>query len=168
MTDAPNRTPRKGAVVIGGAAAAIALAVAVIQPFEGKRNVAYLDPSSIPTSCWGHTGADVVVGRRYSDAECERLLTADVRAHAAPLEACITGPVTAGTFGAMVSFAYNAGPGVVCSKFAPLINAGNSAAACAKLSQYVYSRDRRTGRMVRLPGLISRRAAERALCERDL
>lgn len=157
--------------VAGGAATVLAAAtiaaVALIQPFEGKVNKGYLDPSHIPTACWGHVGG-VVVGRVYSDAECQRYLTDDVRSHAAPIVRCITGPVTAGTLGAMISFGYNAGPGTVCAKFAPLINAGRSREACAKLSLYVFSRDRASGRMVRYRGLERRRAAERALCERDL
>lgn len=164
----PTRTQT---VVAGGAAAALAaatlLATPLIQSFEGKRNVGYFDVSSVATSCWGHVGG-VVVGRRYSDEECSALFTEDFRRHAAPVVKCITGPVTPGTLGAMISFSYNAGPGVVCSKFAPLINAGNPRAACERLSLYVYSRDRVTGRMVRYRGLERRRAAERALCEEGL
>lgn len=170
MSGGPQTRPRTAAVV-GGAAGALAaaslLAAPLIQSFEGYRNVGYLDPSSIPTNCWGHVGG-VVVGRRYSDEECKALFTADFRRHATPVVRCITGDVTPGTLGAMISFSYNAGPGVVCGKFAPLINAGNSRAACAKLSLYILSRDRRDGKLKPLAGLVRRRAAERALCERDL
>ena len=70
--------------------------------------------------------------------------------------------------GAMISFGYNAGPGTVCSRFAPLINAGHPEQACAKLSSYVFSRDRRSGRMIRYQGLVNRRVQERRLCEAGL
>lgn len=156
--------PRKTLVTGAG----IALAVAIIMPFEGRPVAGYFDPSHIPSNCWGHTGADVVVGRVESLEHCKALLTADVRAHAAPLARCITAPISAQTFGAMVSFAYNAGPGTVCKSFAPLLNTGRPYEACAKLSLYVYSRDRRSGQMVKLPGLVRRRAAERALCEKGI
>ena len=53
-----------------GLAAALALAVPVIQHFEGLRQTGNGDVVGVATSCFGHTGPDAVVGRRYSMAEC--------------------------------------------------------------------------------------------------
>lgn len=60
-------------------AAAAAIAVALAVPAEGLRRVAYYDPPGILTVCRGHTGPDVVKGRTYSLAECDRFMDDDMR-----------------------------------------------------------------------------------------
>lgn len=65
---------------VGGAvglAAASALAVAGLKPDKGKAKVDYLDIARVPTACFGHTGLDVKVGTRRTEAQCEALLAAD-------------------------------------------------------------------------------------------
>ena len=63
----------------------------------------------------------------------------------------------------MMSFAYNLGSGVYCRNMAgSRINRGNLWEACAALSLYVRAGGRE------LPGLVRRRAEERALCEEGL
>mgnify|MGYP001597181193 CR=1 FL=1 len=62
---------------------------------------------------------------------------------------------------AFVSFDFNTG--AYCRSAIPaLVAKGEDRAACAQLSRWVYVRGRR------VPGLVNRRAAERALCERGL
>ena len=148
-------------------AAGVAAATLLIMPFEGKRNDVYLDPSHIPTGCYGRIKG-MKMGDHYTDGQCKAFLTEDVAEHAAPLVKCLPATVTPNVFGAMLSFGYNAGPGTVCKNFAPLIAAGRTREACAKLSLYVYSRDRKTGKQIKYRGLERRRAAERALCEKGL
>lgn len=162
MSGAP-RAPRKGVVVIGGVAAAIALAVPVIQHFEGLRQTGYGDVVGVATSCFGHTGPDAVVGRRYSMAECEGQLARDLERTSDGIADCIKVPVPANSYAAFVSFAFNVGPAAFCrSTVVKRLNAGDLRGACAGLSAWVYAGGKKW------PGLVRRRAAERALCEEGL
>ena len=157
--------PRRNKRIAGAAALATAIAV----PAEGLRQVAYFDPPGILTVCRGHTGADVQAGRRYTLAECDALLTADMRKAVEQVERCapnLPEPVLA----AFSDAAFNLGPTIVCSleqsTAARLLHAGDIAGACAQLSRW--DRARVGGLLVPLPGLAKRRAAERALCESAL
>lgn len=59
-----------------------------------------------------------------------------------------------------MSFTFNVGGQALCnSTLAKRINAGQLPGACAELSKWVYSRG------IKLPGLVKRREAERAICE---
>ena len=144
----------------GGAAAILALAAAMIAPWEGKVNSPYRDPVGILTVCYGHTGKDIE-RRRYSDAECMALLEKDVAAHAKALQCAGTGyKLREGA--AFVSLAYNIGVAGFCkSTAARRAQAGDYAGACAAMSRHV-----KAGGKV-LQGLVDRRAYERAICEGD-
>ena len=150
----------KRAPYIGGAA--LLLATSMIAGLEGLVQRPYRDPVGILTVCYGHTGKDIQQ-RRYSKAECEALLQKDIEKHAEAL-ACIKTPLTEGQKVAFVSFAYNVGTRKFCnSTLAKKANAGDMAGACAELSRWVYGNQ--GGVMMKLPGLVKRRAAERAVCE---
>lgn len=147
------------------AAAAAALATAIAVPAEGLRQFAYYDPPGILTVCYGHTGADVVAGRKYSLTECDALLTADMRQAVAQVERCQPGlpvPVLA----AFADAVFNLGHTIVCnraeSKAARMLYDGDLAGACNQLPRW--DKARVAGVMVALPGLTKRRAAERSLC----
>ena len=61
---------------------AIAIATAMLgghDGLEGRRYVAYRDVVGVLTVCDGHTGADIISSKRYSDAECNALLKADLQ-----------------------------------------------------------------------------------------
>lgn len=156
-----DRHPRKlGAAAV---AAAILLATPVILHLEGTRQVGYLDVVRVATSCTGHTGADAVVGRRYSKAECDSQLGHDLARTADGIAGCITVAVPPPSLAAFDSFAFNVGVGAFChSSVERHLNAGDLRGACAGLSAWTYA----GGRPIQ--GLISRRATERALCERGL
>jgi len=134
----------------------------MIQAYEGTRTVAYIDPVGIVTDCTGHTGPDVHLGEVETLAQCKAIFTADQQAVIKRIASCTKGTAPVDTWAAMTSFSFNAGSGTYCKKFAPLIDAGRLSAACAKLSLYVNA-----GGMP-LAGLVRRRAAERALCEKGL
>ena len=151
-------TPRQKLIAQIGAGAA-ALVTAFVAQHEGLRLWAYRDPVGVLTACWGHTGADVQSGQRYTRQQCRELLEADLARHAEAL-ACIRQPLTDGQKAAFVSFAYNVGPQAFCgSSLVRKANAGDLAGACAELDKWVYAKGQR------LPGLVKRRAAERAMCE---
>lgn len=157
MSDAKRAAIGAGA---GATAAVIALAAALIAPWEGKRNTPYADPIGILTVCYGHTGKDIE-RRKYSDAECMAMLSEDVRKHAKALE-CTDGRFTLPQGAAFVSLAYNIGVAGFCrSSAAKAAQAGDYVTACAKIDLHV-----KAGGKV-LQGLVDRRAFERAICEGD-
>ena len=138
---------------------AVALAVPVVMMYEGLITRTYRDPIGILTACYGHTGPELRMGQRYTEAECERMLNADLLKHAAALD-CITRPMTDGQKAAFLSFAFNVGNARFCSStLARKANAGDMAGACAELSRWTYAGGKP------LPGLVKRRATERAICE---
>ena len=146
----------------GLGAAALALATTMIATFEGLRLTPYRDPVGILTVCYGHTGADIQARKKYTREECTQLLRRDIARHAQAL-ACITRPLNEYQQAAFVSFAYNVGAGAFCrSTLVKKANAGDMAGACAELSKW-----NKAGGKV-LPGLVKRRAAERAMCEEGL
>lgn len=156
--------PRK--VAAGGAgvamAAILAISTPLIQKHEGTVLATYKDPIGVLTSCVGHTGPELHMGQHWTIAQCSRVLDQDQAGVIKRVGACTKVAVPVQSFAAFVSFSFNVGSGVYCSKFAPLVNAGNLAGVCRNLSLYTWAGGRQ------LPGLISRRAAERQLCEKGL
>jgi len=148
------------------AAAVLAAAVAaipIIGEFEGTVKVGYRDPVGIPTSCVGHTGPDAVVGRRYTDEECAAQLAADAVKHGLEIAPCLPDELPVETRAAFTSFAFNVGSAAFCkSTLSRKARAGDLAGACAELSRWTKAGGRE------LQGLVRRRKAERALCERGI
>lgn len=156
-------------MAIDARAAAMALAVAIAIPAEGLRQYAYYDPPGILTVCYGHTGSDVVKGKKYTLSECEKFMTNDMRQAIAIVDRCAPGlpvPVLA-AFGDSV---FNIGQKIACdtknSTAARYLKAGNLEAACNQLPRW--NKAKVVGVMVPLPGLTKRRAAERELCLQGL
>lgn len=149
--------PRTSAV-----AAACALCAALTMASEGLVTRARPDPVGIPTVCYGHTGG-VKLGDVRSPQACEQLLQRDLLEHGSAIDACIHREIPLKTRAAFTDFAFNVGPGAFCrSSMAQRVDAGDLAAACAGLSAWIYAGGKP------LPGLVRRRAAERALCEAGL
>ena len=143
--------------IIGGAA--VALAVPLVQKYEGTVLRSYHDPVGIVTACTGHTGPELKMGQAYTRQQCEEMIYKDLAKHADAL-ACVSQPLTDGQRAAFVSFAFNVGEGAFCgSTLVRKANAGDIDGACAELSRWTYAGGKQ------LPGLIKRRAAERQLCE---
>jgi lysozyme len=158
MNAKTSRTRKPLAAIVG--AACCATLVAYVPKFEGVVLRGYKDPIGIVTACAGHT-ATAVLGRAYTPQECEQLLQADLVDHAEGVLACtpsltsMTGPKAAA-----ISFAFNVGVAKYCgSTMARKFNAGDVLGACAELSRWTYAGGRE------LPGLVTRRQAERAICE---
>jgi GH24 family phage-related lysozyme (muramidase) len=142
---------------------AAALAAAVIAPFEGLRQQAYMDPVGIPTICFGAT-AGVRMGQTASLAECKAKLDADINIALSQVQRCAPG-LDVYQAAAFASAVYNIGPKIVCgpSTAARLIQAGQHAKACDELPKWNKARVPGLG-LVELPGLTTRREAERQLC----
>lgn len=146
-------------------AAATALATALAVPAEGLRQFAYYDPPGILTTCYGHTGADVVKGKRYTLEECDKFLADDMKAAVDIVEKCVPGlpePVLA----AFSDSVFNMGGTIACntsqSTAARLLRAGHYDEACRQLPRW--NKARVAGVMVPMPGLTKRRMAAMEVC----
>jgi lysozyme len=156
MSEARVSTTSKVGLV-GSVIAMMALALATVAPFEGKRNEPYRDPIGILTVCYGETRVEM---RRYSDAECMAMLEQGVVEFAEGVR--LRNPGIASyprQWAAHTSFAYNVGLARYGrSSVARLFSEGRQRAACEFMTRYKYA----DGHV--LAGLVRRRAAERALC----
>jgi lysozyme len=152
------RPARQLAAVLAACGAAAALVVG----FEGWRTTPYKDPVGILTVCDGVTRG-VRADHVYTDQECAALAAHELVDHGLAIAPCLPEALPTDTRAAFTSFGYNVGAAAFCSStLARKANAGDLAGACAELSRWTLAGGRQ------LPGLVKRRAAERALCERGL
>ncbi|NIF51397.1 lysozyme [Burkholderia sp. Ax-1724] len=162
----PFRPQRRSLAAIVGTAAAAGLLTAVPK-FEGVSLVAYRDPVGVMTACIGETRG-VQAGERFTLAECTAKLEPRLAGFAEDVDHCTPlADRTPAQRVAIIDFAYNEGSGTYCrSSIAANFRAGNIAGACRSFNesptgkpQYV------TAAGEELPGLVKRRAKERAWCE---
>jgi lysozyme len=152
----------------GGVGAALVLAVTMIMGLEGRVNHVYPDPvtKGAPwTYCDGSTTKSPQWGKVYSDAECDAITVAAVKALDAKVMACIGHPLpddhkvpdkVRATFD---SLAWNIGIGAFCgSTLAKKARAGHWAAACNEMLRW----DHAGGKVI--PGLSIRRDQEYRVC----
>lgn len=150
------------AAVAGSAAAAIALAVGIIKPWEGYYSRTYLDIVKVATVCYGETDkAAVAEGRRraFKEAECDAMLGKSLVKYDDGMMACLHRPVPIEVRAVFLSTTYNIGISGFCgSSMARRWNAGDAYGACDALLMW----NRAGGRVVK--GLDNRRKDERRLC----
>ena len=145
---------------IGSGAIAIAM-VMLSGPdgLEGRKYVAYRDIVNVITVCDGHTGKDIVWGKTYSDAECDRFTRDDLQRIARQVDPYIKVPTTETQRAAIYSFAYNVGAtATINSTLIKRINAGDYSGACDQLRRWTYAGG------IQWKGLINRREIEREVC----
>lgn len=134
------------------------IGIALIQRFEGYSSTIYTCPAGLPTVGWGHVvkPADGIAPP-VSRERALSLLLADL----APIETMLGAAFPALTqdqFDACASLAYNIGLRAFRqSTLAKKLKAGDMAGAAAEFPRW----NKSGGRV--LPGLVTRRAAERAL-----
>ena len=118
----------------------------------------------VPTACDGHTGPELRPGQAFTSAECDELRQADLRKTWDALEPCFgDARLSDDEAAAYLSLGFNVGAAAVCrSSITRLVRAGQRSAACNVIPEF----NRAGGRV--LPGLVRRRAAERALCLQGL
>lgn len=157
------KLPPATAKVVAGifAAAATTAAVTLIPEHEGLRYKAYPDPATRAepwTICYGHTRG-VKRGDVATPEQCVRWAAEDARAHGLDIAKCVHVKVPHQSAVAFVSFAYNVGSTNFCrSGLVRKLNAGDLRGACDELPKWIYG----AGKV--MPGLVRRRADERALC----
>jgi lysozyme len=142
--------------------AASAIGVSGIVGHEGWVTTVSPDPIGIPTGCAGVTQG-VKPGQKLTDAACEQKTAQALVQIGLQIATCLPEDLPVETRAAFQSFAYNIGPAGFCkSRVAQHARDGNLGAACGDLRLYVYAGKRK------LPGLVTRRAEEQAMCERGL
>ena len=133
----------------------------LIKESEGLRTRAYSDSVGVWTIGFGHTRG-VGEGDRCDEPQAVSWLQEDVAASEAAVRALIDVPLAQGQFDALVDFVFNLGAGALAgSTLRHKLNAGDYTAAAAEFPKWCHA-----GSEV-LPGLVTRRARERALFEGD-
>ncbi|EJS3286762.1 lysozyme [Salmonella enterica] len=149
-------------MLLAAGASAVAIAAAMLgshDGLEGRRYVPYRDVAGVLTICDGHTGKDIIPGRRYNDAECDTLLNKDLAQVAARIDPLIKVSIPNSERAALYSFAYNVGTGAFAkSTLLKKLNAGDHAGACNELKRWTYAGGRQW------KGLVTRREIEREVC----
>nr|WP_314424813.1 lysozyme [uncultured Erwinia sp.] len=149
-------------VIASIASGAIAIATAMLSGpdgLEGRKYVAYRDIVGVITVCDGHTGADILWGKTYSDAECDNFTRSDLQHIARQVDPHIKVPTTEMQRAAVYSFAYNVGASAtINSTLLKRLNARDYAGACDQLRRWTYAGGKKW------KGLVTRREIEREVC----
>ena len=136
--------------------------LALIKISEGLEIEAYPDPGNRVTGepwtiGYGHTRG-VRRGDTCSEAQATEWLREDLHGAEAAVRHLVDVPLTQGQFDALTSFVFNIGAGAFGgSTLLRLLNAGDVAGAADQFKRWNRGADGP------LPGLVTRRAAERAL-----
>lgn len=178
----PSRLPPPKGALAALALVACAAATTITHPFEGDVKHAYPDVVygwKLPTACRGHTGlapdgTPLAAGQVFTDDECDEMERADLTRTFDGLRPCFgdsaLARLNANQLGAFLSLGYNIGPSAVCRSSIPSkVKAGQVAAACATIPEF-YKAGGKDCRVASndCAGIPRRRAAEAALCERQL
>lgn len=139
--------------------------IALIKRHEGVRLEAYPDPGrgwEIPTIGVGHTSAAgppaVTRGMRITEAGADAILRADLAKFERAVNSLVHVSLTQAQFDALVSLAFNIGPGALAKS--TLLRKLNRSDYQGAADQFLVW-NKSNGKT--LPGLVSRRKAERAL-----
>lgn len=133
-------------------------AYSLIRQFEGLRLAAYRDTGGKLTIGYGHTSG-VREGQTITMDVADHMLALDVMDAEREVSKRVTVPITQGQFDACTSFVFNLGPVAFGgSTLLKLINAGKHDEASNQFGRWVHDPHGTV-----LPGLVKRRAAERAL-----
>lgn len=139
----------------------------LIKSFEGLRLDAYLCPARVWTIGYGHTGTVdgklIRSGMRITAEKAEELLKEDLDKFERYVDRYVTTKITQNQFDALVSFAYNCGPGALQkSTLLKRVNSG----LFVKASQEFLKWNKGGGKV--LTGLTKRRKEEVALFMEDV
>lgn len=131
--------------------------IALIQAHEGLRLTAYRDAGGVWTIGYGSTGG-VRRGMTITRDQAVLRLYHDLDTAESAVNSRVTVPLSQPQFDALVSLVFNIGGGAFRkSTLLQKLNAGDYAGAANEFNRWVKAK----GRV--LPGLVTRRAAERAL-----
>lgn len=163
MTTAPTKA-RKSGVTAAVFAAGLALATPMVAKHEGVWLTAKSDTlaHNIPTVCFGETEG-VRIGDRYTERQCEEMLSKKLVRYAKSAAECIYVPVSAKMFSTFIDLNYNIGEAAFCrSTTARLINALDYDEGCKSMKAWTNA-----GGQFR-QGLLNRRLDEIAVCREGI
>ena len=147
-------------------------AIDLAKQFEGLRLSAYKDTGGLLTVGYGHkitpTDPPEYSSAPITEGQAETLLAGDMNVAATELCLEIGGglaaSLTEGQYAALCDFVFNEGVGQFAeSTLMKLVLKGDYANAALEFPRWVFGTA--NGQKVQLPGLVRRRAAERALFE---
>ena len=141
--------------------------VGLIKRSEGLRLTAYRCPAGVWTIGYGHTSRagppQVFPGMTITQDQADAILAADLEKFEADVGRHVTVAVAQCQFDALVSFVFNVGAGNFrASTLLRKLNAGDKDAVPAELLKWDKAHDR-SGQLVRVPGLTTRRHLEASL-----
>jgi lysozyme len=142
--------------------------IEIIKNSEGLRLESYLCPSGLWTIGWGHTKG-VKEGQTCTLAEAERYLKEDIQEAKAFVLSRVKVSLSPNQLDALTSFAFNIKKSQFNDKdctLLRLVNLGEFNRAACQFSRWVYGSDPKTGKPIKLNGLVTRRAHEEALFSR--
>lgn len=139
--------------------------VAFIKRWEGLRLATYLCEAGVPTIGYGHTGRDVRDRMTITEPDAEMLLCQDLARFERGVDAMLPG-LHQHRFDAVVSLAFNIGLGnITGSTLVRKVKAGDYKGAAEQFDVWRMVTIHIGGKPVKTisPGLVKRRAAERAM-----
>jgi lysozyme len=146
-------------IIAATSGGALAIAAVLIPELEGVRYEPYYDVAGVLTVCYGHTGTDIVIGKKYTPAECKAMLEKDLVPFSRSVQRSVKVPATEHQKAALISFSYNVGVyAFERSSLLRRLNAGDYVGACAGLRQWIYAGGKQW------KGLMNRREVEHEVC----
>lgn len=131
-----------------------------VKGFEGFRAKAYRDSAGVPTIGFGHT-LGVKMGDRVTEAEAEKMLEHDLWV-ASRFADTMPQLGTQGRYDAIVDFCYNLGTLAFkrSTLYRLIVRQAPTEQIQKEFMRWVYATDAKTGKKVKQPGLVKRRAWE--------
>lgn len=156
--DSNKHLVAKRTIIVAGAALLASLTLD-----EGTRYTPYRDIAGVLTVCQGHTGADIVPGKRYTKSDCDALLFKNTERHGRAVLRCTKVPLNQNQYDAFVRFTFNVGTSAYCnSGLLKKLNQGDYTSACNDLLRW--DKARVNGVLRPVKGLTARRRSEREQC----
>lgn len=153
----------KSRLLQAAAGGTIAIAGVLVSWHEGRAYSPYLDPAGVLTVCDGHTGPDIILGKTYTDVECDALRDADLKIAERAVDRSVKVPINKWQKAALIDFTFNLGAGrLASSTLLRKLNVGDYDGACEEYRKWTKARVR--GILQVLKGLFNRREADRWVC----
>jgi lysozyme len=138
--------------------------------FEGEKLVGYRDSAGLPTIGIGHLilpQDSYKVGKSITKEESRRLFEIDSKWAIVAVNSLVKVPLTQNQVDALTSIIFNIGGRAFAgSSLLRKLNQKNYERAAAHFLDWVKARSPKTGKLVTLKGLVTRRTAEKALFEK--